>query len=266
MSTTQGSVESLLKEDAPEIGLPLPSIVTLQRGVYDPVSNEWHTEAEVRELTGADEEYLASLETKATVTYADYMTALLSRAVVRIGNNLLTPANSKEVVENLIIGDRDLLFLGIVKCTYGREREYIARCGSCNEKNDVVVDLDEDFPLQVPEHDLHAPVEVTLRKGNLIRLRMPTGADSCYVGKHSSSTATQNTIMLSRCALLSDADRAGATPEEWAKNLSLADRGKLIKALLEVKAGPKMEGVNVQCAHCGEDMPINLNWMSLLFG
>lgn len=265
MSTTQ-SLDNLLKEDAPEIGLPLPSIATLQRGLFDPETGQWETDAEVRELTGEDEEYLASLEVKSAITYADYMTALLSRAVVRIGNTILKTTSGKEIVESLTIGDRDILFLAIVKCTYGKDREYTVRCPECDQKNDVVIDLDEDFPLQVPAHNLQLPVEVKLRSGKVIQMRLPTGADSAYVGKHSSSTATQNTMMLARCALLSDAERLGTPAETWAKNLSLADRGKLIKALLDIKAGPKMEGVNVQCAHCGADMPINLNWMSLLFG
>lgn len=262
MSTAQTSIDNLLKDDVPEIGLPLPSIAVLQRGVFDPASSQWETTAEVRELTGAEEEYLASLESKAAITYAEYMTALLSKAVVRIGDDPVT----KEMVENLTIGDRDILFLAIVKCTYGKTREYSVRCPMCDERNDVLVDLDEDFPLQVPSHDIQTPVEVTLRNGSVVKLRLPTGGDSAYVGKHSTTTATQNTLMLSRCALLNEADRKGKTPEEWARNLSISDRNKLIKALLEVKAGPKMEGVNVQCAHCGENMPINLNWMSLLFG
>lgn len=262
MGNQQQAIDNLLKEDAPEIGMPLPAVTTLQRGLPDIGTGEWHTEAEVRELTGADEEYLASLESKATVTYADYMTALLSRAVIRVGD---IPV-SKEVIEDLTIGDRDLLFLSVVKCTYGKDREYHVRCPHCDESNDVVIDLDTDFPLQKPNHDLRNPVIVKLRNGKEVGLRMPTGGDSAYVGKHSTNTATQNTMMLARCALLSDADRDGQSPEVWAKSLSLADRSKLIKALLDVKAGPRMEGVNVQCAHCGENMPINLSWMSLLFG
>lgn len=266
MGSPQQSIDALLKEDAPEIGMPLPAVAQLQRGFVDPFTGEWSTEVEVRELTGADEEYLASLESKATVTYADYMTALLSRAVVRIGGTEVDSALAKDAVESLTVGDRDILFLAIVKCTYGKEREYHVKCPHCDESNDITIDLDTDFPLQQPSRDLRTPISVTLRNGKTVRLRLPTGADSAYVGKHSTTTATQNTMMLARCVLMSEAERDGISADAWAKGLSLADRSKLIKALLEVKAGPRMEGVNVQCAHCEENMPINLSWMSLLFG
>lgn len=264
MAQTTQNVDDLFKEAAPEIGLPLSTIVELQRGLPDPASGEWQTTAEVRELTGADEEYLASLEAKTNVSYAEYMTALLKRAVVRIGS--IDVSEHPDAVDNLIIGDRDTLFLGIVKCTYGVEREYTARCTTCEEKSDVVVNMDEDFPIQETSSDLHSPVTVKLRNGKVAKLRLPNGADSIFVGKASSTTAAQNTLMLARCVLPDSDVLEGRTPEAWAKSLGMADRAKLVKALLEVKVGPKLEGVNVQCAHCGAEMILSLNWMSLLFG
>lgn len=264
MAKAEGSVEALLKESAPEIGLPLPSLVTLQRGLFDSEKGEWQTEAEVRELTGEDEEYLATLESKNSTTYTDYMTALLKRAVIRIGT--INISDKPESVDHLIIGDRDALFIGIVKCTYGSEREFRVSCGSCGEKSDITIDLDEDFPTQAANVNLQEPLTVKLRNGKTIKMRLPNGADGSYVSKHGVSVAAQNTLMLARCVLLDGAELGGKSTEEWAKGLNLADRGKLIKALLDVKSGPKMEGVNVQCAHCGVDMPLNLNWMSLLFG
>jgi len=54
-------------------------------------------------------------------------------------------------------------------------------------------------------------------------------------------------------------------PLKWARNLSIGDRRKLVDALLAVEIGPKMGEVETQCASCGEDMPILLDWVSLLF-
>lgn len=263
MSNTK-QLDEALRDPAPEIARPIPTIVTLQRGLVDPASGEWQTRSEVRELTGGDEEYLASLETKAEITYSEYMTALLKRAVVSIGH--FDIPSHPELIDHLSIGDRDILFLGIVKATYGYEREFVVTCPSCNKKNDVTINIDDDFPIQPPSLNLQEPIVVELRGGHSVRLRLPNGSDSLYVSKHSTSTATQNTMMLSRCAILSPEELAGRTPDEWAKSLNIADRSKMVKALLDVKAGPRMEGVNVQCAHCTADMPLNLNWMSLLFG
>ena len=113
----QPSVEALLKDPVPEIGYPLPSQVELHRGLFDQTTGTWQTTAEVRELTGEDEEYLASFEAKATTTYADYTSALLKRAVVNIGSFQMS--DSPDVIDQLILGDRDTLFMAVVKATYG---------------------------------------------------------------------------------------------------------------------------------------------------
>jgi hypothetical protein len=262
--TAAGSIDSVLKDPVPEVGYPLSGDVHLQRGLYNQLTGEWQTEGVVRELTGADEEFLSSLESKSNVTYSEYMTSLLKRAVVNIGSFVVE--DDPEIIDGLTIGDRDILFLGIIKATYGLEREFRTTCMECGGKNDVMVNLEEDFPIQEPSVDLHEPLVVTLRNGKVIKIRLPTGADSNFISKKSGNSAVQNTLMLSRCVVLDPSELKGKSTEDWAKSLNMADRGKLIKALLDVKSGPKMEEVNVQCAHCEVEMPISLNWMSLLFG
>jgi hypothetical protein len=260
----QQSIESALKDPAPEIGYPLPATVELHRGLFDQTTGTWQTAAEVRELTGADEEYLASFEAKATTTYADYTSALLKRAVVSVGS--VNIEESPEVIEHLILGDRDTLFMAIVKATYGVNREYVVKCPSCENKNDVVVNLDDDFPVSSTDKDIQGPLTTTLRNGSSVKFRLPNGSDSVHVAKHATNTAAQNTLMLARCVILSPEELKGKSPEDWAKSLNIADRSKLIKAILEIKVGPQLEEVNVQCAHCGINMPLGITWMSLLFG
>ena len=166
----------------------------------------------------------------------------------------------------MILCDRDTLFMAIVKATYGLEREYVVKCPSCENKNDVVVNLDEDFPVLSTTEDIQGPLTATLRNGKTVKFRLPNGSDSVYVAKHATTTASQNTLMLSRCVILSPEELKGKSPEDWAKSLNIADRSKLIKAILEIKVGPQLEEVNVQCAHCGINMPLGITWMSLLFG
>ena len=264
MSDTPQSIDAALRGSAPEIGNPLPLTVELHRGVIDPTSGEWQTRAEVRELTGADEEYLASLEAKPSTTYADYTAALLKRAVVSIGS--ISISETPDVIEQLIIGDRDELFMAIVKCTYGNTREYNVTCPSCDGKNDVIVDLNEDFKVLKTEVNLQAPIPVKLKNGKTFKVRLPNSGDSVYVSKHGNSTAAQNTLMLARCVLLTDEDLKGRSPEDWAKSLNVADRSALVKAMLDIKVGPQLGEVNVQCAHCSANMPLSITWMSLLFG
>lgn len=264
MEQQANTLDSMFKDPVPEIQQPISVLVELHQGIQDHETGEWHTIAEVRELTGADEEYLASLEAKPTTTYVDYMSSMLKRTVINIGS--ISVAARPEVIDHLIVGDRETLFLAIVKCTYGYEREYEVVCPKCNGKNDVVLNLDEDFPMQTPAIDLHEHLTVKIKNGQKVKLRLPNGGDSAYVAKHASTVAAQNTLMLSRCLIPTEEVLCGKSPEEWAKSLNIADRSKLVKAILNVKVGPNIGEVNVQCSHCGVNMPLNVTWMSLLFG
>ena len=97
-------------------------------------------------MTGADEEEMSSFDTRNNVSYSEYMSHLLKRAVVSIGNT-----NVKEqplAIDDLIIGDRDILFMAVIRATYGRYREFEVNCRECSKSNNVMVDLDTDFPVE----------------------------------------------------------------------------------------------------------------------
>lgn len=255
------AVNAAIDDPVPTMGEPEGLITHLQRGVVDPITGEWHTDVEVREMNGSDEEYLASLENKDNLTYSEYMSSLLKRAVVRIGP--MAVQTSPSIIDTVSMGDRDIMFMAVIKATYGRERTFITRCPHCGKSNDVTINLDEDFPLREPSIDLRSHIVRSLKNGKTVKLRIPNAADSAIVGKKSTSVAVQNTLMLSRCAVWDEGERP-ANGEEWARSLSIADRATLVEALLNIEAGPKMEGVNIQCADCGENISIVVDWISLL--
>lgn len=256
------AVSAAIADPIPHINDAPNTVVDLLRGIYNIETDTWETQALVRELNGEDEEALASLTSKKTLSYAEYMSALLARSVLKIGNIDIESAPS--LIDQLIIGDRDMLFIGTVKATYGRVRELEVTCGNCEATNYVTLNLDEDFAVTAPKNSLHAPMEVSLKDGSVVKLNYPTGADSLYVAKKAKNTAEQNTLMLSRCAVWDS--NPPRDREQWAKSLNLGDRGKLVKALSTDPPGPKMEEVNTQCANCGEDLLIVMDWVSLLFG
>lgn len=256
------AVNNVLKDDVPTIGKPEPTYVDLLRGVVDPNSGKWQTSAEVRELTGEDEEFLASLESDKTMTYARYMNSLVARATIRIGS--LEVNNSPTVVQELITGDRDLLFLGIIRATYGPERTFPRNCIACGKPNDVTINLTEDFPVKKPTVDIHGTIDVPIKRG-VVKVRIPNGADNLYVSKSGTTSAEQSTLLISRCVVWDDGS-APNDPIRWAKSLSLADRNKIVKAILDIEVGPSMREVKTQCAHCGNEMDIAIDWVSLLLG
>ena len=239
--------------------------VELMRGLYDKDKDVWHTDAEVRELTGEDEEYLATLERKKDLMFSEYMTAMLARAVIRIGDiSMDRPIeHAKSVVDKLILGDRDLLYLAVVKATYGETRLINSVCQSCGKMNDVDLEIDEDFPVKKPDFDVRKGLEVKTSKG-VITLRLPNGEDTVIAQKQSNTDAELNTVMISRCAVWPEGN-APKDPMKWARSLNIGDRKKLVNALLSIDIGPKMGEVETHCASCGEKMPILIDWVSLLF-
>jgi hypothetical protein len=252
------ALNTALDGDIPEIKPAPDTVVELIKGVYNKDLQSWDTTAIVRELNGFDEEALASLDNK-NLVYAEYMSTLLKRAVISIGS--VDIASNPSVIDDLIIGDRDLLFLGIVIATYGNNREYQVICNECSASNDVTVPVDK-FDRKNMDVDVYKPITATLKNGDTVTFRLPTGADSQYVAKKAKSIAEQNTIMLARCVSSDEVKNA----EHWAKSLGIQDRSNLVNALMQNQPGPEIGEVNAQCATCNEPIVFVLDWASLLFG
>jgi len=256
-------INDAVEDPVPHVASAPDTHVKLLRGLYTPATEQWHDLAEVRELTGEDEEYLASIEKKKGLLYAEYMNAILSRAVIRIGSvDVAGSENPEQYINKLVLGDRDLLYLAIVKATYGDERTINVACTKCGKLNDVVLELNKDFPVSRPDFDIREGLKVETSKG-VITLRLPNGQDTIEGNKLAKNDAELNTVLLARCAKWADGE-APDNPMRWARSLSIRDRRALVDALLAVEIGPKLEEVNTQCASCGEEMPILLDWVSLL--
>lgn len=264
MSTAEQAdlINNAISDPPPEMHPMLDTSVDLFRGVYDEDADRWYTNATIRELTGADEETLATLQNKKDITFFDYLSAVLSCAVEAVGPH--TPKNNPHLISKLILPDRELLFLATVRATYGTERQLNVRCGKCKGMNDVAINLDDDIPVIRPLIDLKEPIEVKLSKGKSISVRLPNGEDTTESQKDTKTDAEVTTKLLSRLAVFNDGqeptDRLG-----WSKSLSIADRRSIAQTLVKIEAGPRMEEVETQCAHCGSTLPISLDWVSLLF-
>jgi hypothetical protein len=261
-SSDQASVINEASADpVPEMAAPVDNSVQLFRGLYNSDEDAWYDTAYVRELTGEDEEYLATFESKKDVTYFEYMTEVLRRAVLRIGP--LDTQQAPVLIDRLIMPDRDMLFLGIVKATYGYTRSIAANCRKCDGMNDVEIHLDDDFPIIAPERDPKKPISVNLSNGMTVGVRLPNGEDTSESNRDAKNGAEVTTKLLSRVVIFNDGEEP-ADRLTWSKSLSIADRRAIAKSLVSAKMGPKLEEVNTQCAHCGENMTVRLDWVSLL--
>lgn len=253
-------VTTTITEDRfPEIPRQVDNTVMLQRGLLNHNTGEWEKEAEVRELTGYDEERIASLENRKNITYIEYFTEVLKIGVVSIGN-----IDFKNRLNELTIGDRNNLFLSIIRTTYGRKRTFDRVCQMCKEQNKITIDLYDDFEMQTPDLGPSGTVLVTLKDGTVHELRPPTAEDNIVIGKKDLSGPAQSSAMIARCSVWRG--EAPEKPEEWARSLSMADRNALVRAINDIKMGPKMDEVSVDCAHCGADMPVLIDWIFLILG
>lgn len=256
------AVNAAIADPVPRIKDAPVTTVQLFQGIFNPKTSNWETLATVNELTGEDEEALAALDSDDDILYAEYMSVLLKRSVESIGD--IKVKENPEIIDQLIIGDRDTLFLATVRATYGENREYVMNCPHCKKSNDVLIELSE-FNSKPMKKAVDEDLKVTLRNGNVQRLRLVSGADSQHVMKKAKTIPEQNTILISRCALF-DEGQEPADRLAWAKKLGVKDRSNIIDALLEAQPGPEIKEVDVHCAHCEKPFTVPLNWASLLFG
>lgn len=254
------NLDRVLNDDAPPSIAPPPNPMVKLIAGYKGVLG-WQDTAVVREMTGLDEEFLASMNPAGGLQYASYCSELLKRAVISIGE--IEVKNNPAVIDQLIIGDRDILFLAIIKATYGNMREFKITCPHCRKDNDLVVDIDRDFPVVGSPEVARKNIEVTLKDGETYLFRIPNTEDSKRVAQPNLNGPQQNTLMISRCLI---PDNRISNALQWAQSLSVGDRSKVINAIFEAKIGPEPQEVNTPCAHCGEPVVLVLDWVSLLFG
>lgn len=237
--------------DAPECNVVLPRGVTYQ--------GARQREAEVRELTGVDEEALAKIKRP-----EDTFDAVVTRGTVRIGPLMLeqvTLAERQHYLRNLLIGEREMLFVAIAQVTYGDERTYPVTCPACQRDQDLHVKLSEDFKPREVSSEMGDLVFVT-SKGLKLEYRLATGGDQLEVlGKDGVTAAEMNTILLSQCILSVDGAMV-VDPINFARSLPIRDRQGMLTELVERQPNVEMT-VKYDCFGCGEGQQISFGWLDL---
>ncbi len=235
---------------------PAPSTkLDLPRGRFN--GTDWETEAEVRELTGEDEEALA--RTKDPI---DFFDAVVVYGTARLGTaqlDSMTFSERQSILASLLIGEREQLFLRIASATYGDEKEFKHSCPSCNVSLDTIIFLSKD--IKVSNHDKVSSLDHTFvtSKGDTITFRLGTGSDQMEVlHKKGATSAEQNTLMLSEC-ITEINGKPVLNPMSTARSLSMGDRRKLLDILTTSQPSPDMN-LEVTCVGCNFEMVLPLSW------
>lgn len=233
----------------PAVQPPPDTHVDLLGGLYDPVKDTTYLTAEVRELTGHDEEALA----RVTGNLSKTLDTLLKRGVVRLGDDEAT----ESMLSSLLAGDRDWLILAIRRATFGNEVSLRAKCPACATEQDAIIDLSADVPVQRLDSPSDSRFEKHLKSGKKVLLRLPNGhAQRAVASAEDRNTAVLTTLLLSKC--VEEINGFPITGAEQVKNLSMRDRDEIVSLLTASSPGPDLEAITKPCTDCGETMSLPL--------
>jgi len=246
------SPDPVVASSAPTITTTPPpdTNVELLGGLMDPFSGLIST-AEIRELTGVDEEILSKISDpgKALLT-------ILERATVKIGDE---PAD-KETLDALYAGDRELLLLAIRKATFGSDIKLgPGECPSCGVEQVFEIDLDKDVPLKKLDGD-HT-FTLTCKVGE-VAVTLPTGStQKAIVTSTNKTSAELDTLLLKNCI-----ESINGTPVislDDVRKLSLKDRRDILQEITNRNPGPQLSEIKIPCQSCGTEVPLPLTLAEL---
>lgn len=246
-------IQQALQEETPsyepQINAPSDTTVELPGGYITPTGEVIRT-AEVRELTGRDEEFISKAGSMGKA-----ILAVLQRGTVKIGD---LKADDK-VLDELLAGDRDALLLGIIKATFGPEAEIPSYCGGCQEVKTVSVNLVTDIKTKIlanPVEDRFFTVEG--RHGDIL-VQLPNGkVQKELINNADKTSAELNTLVLEKTVL--KINGKDVLSKLQVQNLGVADRRKVTEEMNKRAAGPQFEDLTVSCPDCDSEVivPVNL--------
>jgi hypothetical protein len=250
----------------PEITLPAGGNFSLPGGYVlggDYASVRY--DADVRELTGADEEALTKARSGGL---GKYIATLLSAGTVSVGGEQA----STTLLSNLLLGDRDMLLMEIRRATYGDEIVWDRySCPFCGDEFRLSVTLDE-IPVRRLEDPAARIFEVALRKNRKAFVRLPVGSDqeALLAVADRTSDSEQNTLLLSRVLIsVVEADgteNAVSGNPEFARSLGIADRQTILDTIEKKQPGPQYNDVKFLHDSCGKEVPLYISAGDLFQG
>jgi hypothetical protein len=199
-------------------------------------------EAELRPITGREEEWLAE---HAEAPSAVAVTRVLSSCLARVGDMHVTP----ELARSLLAGDRDYLMLQLRRLTLGERVQAVLACPSCGGNVDVEFRV-ADVPVETRRQEAAAHAFM-LQDGRRVRFRLPTGADQEAVLGLEIGEAAE--ALFARC-LIHD----GGTPA------TDAERAAIIEAMDRVAPQVDLE-LEVRCLECSYEFLSPFDTTSFFF-
>ena len=229
-------------------------VYELPCGYLDPVTRELVKEVELREITGHEEDMLAS---KQVPSHAK-ITQLLAGCVTRIGA-VTDPGLIAGIVQNLTVGDRVYLIFSIRRVTLGDELPVREKCPECKTTTLFMVDLGEDLQPKPMKDPMKRVFDVTLPKSGIeARFRVSTGTDEANLAKLN-KRSKHKADALSQALLMRLEMLGGEKPTlKMVKSLGMGDRNFLRSQYQEVEGGVDTT-LELECPSCGHEWEKDLD-------
>lgn len=233
-----------------DIKLPPDTIVKLPAGILDPFDGVKNT-AEVRELNGADEEAISRINDSGKA-----LLSILDRAVLKIGEEPAT----KDLLDGLLAGDREVLLLAIRKATFGSDIQLGPTCPNCGEDQIFNIDLDKDVEIkELKEEDRYFSVTV---KAGKVDMTLPTGsAQKDLISATNKNVAELDSILLKHC--ITSINGSALVTMQQIRDLSIKDRRELLKAISDRNPGPRLGDIKKTCSACSQEVLLPLSLAEL---
>ena len=230
----------------PEIVSPSDTTVELPGG-YINAAGEVIRTAEVRELTGKDEEVISK-----TNNLGKAILTILQLGTVKIGNE---PATDK-ILDELLVGDRDAILLGIIKATFGNTAKLPIFSGG--EQKFVEIDLNTDIKTKVLADPINERMFTVKGKSVEYTVKLPNGV----VQKEMINNADKTSAELSTLVLENTLVRIGENPvysKAQVQALSVIDRRTIIEEINKRAPGPQFEDIVVTDPDTGSEVTVPIN-------
>ena len=189
--------------DIPTIALIPPDMYQLPGGLSK--NGILIRQVRVRELTGEHEEALARAS-QATANIFHFINTLLECGTVQIGDE--PESDTKKLLKDLVVGDRDAVILFIRQATYGDDIVVPDwECPSCGNKTNLTIPISDITTKEINDPEGYN-FTVSLKNKRKAFVRLANGHDQMSLYDNQKlNQAERDTILLSRCVItLTDAD------------------------------------------------------------
>lgn len=213
-------------------------------GFLNEETQEVYVDVEVREITGYEEDMLASDKVDARAK----LDILLGNCTSRIGP-IDNQAKIKTMVKMLPSGDRVFLLFAIRRVTLGDELPVREQCPACKATTLFTIDLGDLDVQEMPDRKKRI-YDTELPSGKKARFRISTGQDEEALAKYRKKNRGDalSQMLLMRLELLDDEQPT----LESVKMLGMRDRHALRDAMQKVEGGVDTT-LELECPSCGNE-------------